>query len=256
MGDVLMLVSQNSMLSRLPREWLQRGYDQVIHDCALQRLPVRLPMDRAGLVGADGPTHCGIFDIAYLACVPIIVVAASSDEAELAHMVATAAAFDEYPFAFRYPRGSGLGVDLTAAGVGSDFKGIPIDIGKGRIMQEGEEVALLGYGSGTNFAMQAASLLQEHGFSVTVADGRFCKPLDTALISKLAKTHKILLTVEEGSIGGYGSHVMQYLALSGLLDGDLIFRPVCLPDKFIDHGNPADQLKAGKLTGADIAATV
>ena len=236
--------------------FLQRGYDQVIHDCALQKLPVRLPMDRAGLVGADGPTHCGIFDVAYLACVPNIVVAASSDEAELCHMVATAAAFDEGPFAFRYPRGAGLGIDMAAAGVGDKFKGTPIDIGKGRIMQEGEEVALLGYGTGTNFALQAASLLQEHGFNVTVADGRFCKPLDTELISRLARTHKVLLTVEEGSIGGFASHVMQYLALSGLMDNGLIFRPVTLPDVFIDHGSPADQLKIGKMTGADIANTV
>ncbi|XP_047158196.1 probable 1-deoxy-D-xylulose-5-phosphate synthase, chloroplastic [Vigna umbellata] len=231
--------------------FMQRAYDQVVHDVDLQKLPVRFAMDRAGLVGADGPTHCGAFDVTFMACLPNMVVMAPSDEAELFHMVATAAAIDDRPSCFRYPRGNGIGVELPPGN-----KGIPLEIGKGRILVEGERVALLGYGSAVQNCMAAASLLEHHGLQVTVADARFCKPLDHSLVSSLAKTHEVLITVEEGSIGGFGSHVAQFLALGGLLDGKLKWRPMVLPDCYIDHGAPADQLKAAGLTPSHIAATV
>ncbi|KAG2727275.1 hypothetical protein I3760_01G150700 [Carya illinoinensis] len=194
--------------------FLQRAYDQVVHDVDLQKLPVRFAMDRAGLVGADGPTHCGSFDVTFMACLPNMVVMAPSDEAELFHMVATAAAIDDRPSCFRYPRGNGIGVQLPTRN-----KGIPIEVGKGRILLEGERVALLGYGTAVQSCLGAASLMESHGLSLTVADARFCKPLDRALIRSLAKSHEILITVEEGSIGGFGSHVAQFMALDGLLDG-------------------------------------
>ncbi|KAJ6911638.1 1-deoxy-D-xylulose-5-phosphate synthase [Populus alba x Populus x berolinensis] len=231
--------------------FLQRAYDQVVHDVDLQKLPVRFAMDRAGLVGADGPTHCGAFDVTYMACLPNMVVMAPSDEAELFHMVATAAAIDDRPSCFRYPRGNGVGVQLPP-----ENKGIPLEVGKGRILIEGERVALLGYGTAVQSCLAAASLVDRHGIHLTVADARFCKPLDNALIRSLAKSHEVLITVEEGSIGGFGSHVAHFLALDGLLDGNLKWRPVVLPDRYIDHGSPADQLVEAGLTPSHIAATV
>ncbi|KAG6575039.1 putative 1-deoxy-D-xylulose-5-phosphate synthase, chloroplastic [Cucurbita argyrosperma subsp. argyrosperma] len=231
--------------------FMQRAYDQVVHDVDLQKLPVRFAMDRAGLVGADGPTHCGSFDVTFMACLPNMVVMAPSDEAELFNMVATAAAIDDRPSCLRYPRGNGIGVELPPGN-----KGIPVEVGKGRILLEGERVALLGYGTAVQNCLAAASMLERHGLQITVADGRFCKPLDRALIRNLAKSHEILITVEEGSIGGFGSHVIQFLALDGLLDGTLKWRPLVLPDRYIDHGSPADQLAEAGLTPSHIAATV
>ncbi|KAF9678099.1 hypothetical protein SADUNF_Sadunf08G0176600 [Salix dunnii] len=245
--------------------FLQRAYDQasqiasyflssymtVVHDVDLQKLPVRFAMDRAGLVGADGPTHCGAFDVTYMACLPNMVVMAPSDEAELFHMVATAAAIDDRPSCFRYPRGNGVGVQLPP-----ENKGIPLEVGRGRILIEGERVALLGYGSAVQSCLAAAFIVERHGIRLTVADARFCKPLDNALIRNLAKSHEVLITVEEGSIGGFGSHVAHFLALDGLLDGKLKWRPIVLPDRYIDHGSPADQLVEAGLTPSHIAATV
>ncbi|KAF7837172.1 putative 1-deoxy-D-xylulose-5-phosphate synthase, chloroplastic [Senna tora] len=223
--------------------FMQRAYDQ--------KLPVRFAMDRAGLVGADGPTHCGAFDVTFMACLPNMVVMAPSDEAELFHMVSTAAAIDDRPSCFRYPRGNGIGVELP-----SGNKGIPIEIGRGRILVEGERVALLGYGTAVQNCLAAASLVERHGLQVTVADARFCKPLDRALIRSLAKSHEVLITVEEGSIGGFGSHVAQFMALDGLLDGKLKWRPMVLPDRYIEHGSPVDQFAVAGLTASHIAATV
>ncbi|KAK4783565.1 hypothetical protein SAY86_007939 [Trapa natans] len=232
--------------------FLQRAYDQVVHDVDLQKLPVRFAMDRAGLVGADGPTHCGAFDVTFMACLPNMVVMAPSDEAELFHMVATAAAIDDRPSCFRYPRGNGIGVELPPGN-----KGIPLEIGKGRILMEGERVALFGYGTAVQSCMAAASLLMIHGLRITVADARFCKPLDHSMIRSLTKSHEVLITVEEGSIGGFGSHVAQFMALDGLLDDSQVkWRPIVLPDRYIDHGSPADQLAEAGLTPAHIAATV
>jgi 1-deoxy-D-xylulose-5-phosphate synthase len=230
--------------------FLQRGYDQVVHDVDLQKLPVRFAMDRAGLVGADGPTHCGAFDVTYMACLPNMVVMAPADEAELFHMVATAAAIDDRPSCFRYPRGNGIGVQLPAKN-----KGIPIEVGKGRILLEGTEVALLGYGTMVQNCLAAHALLADLGVSATVADARFCKPLDRDLIRQLAKNHQVLITVEEGSIGGFGSHVVQFMALDGLLDGKLKWRPLVLPDRYIEHGAPKDQYAEAGLTAGHIAAT-
>ena len=237
--------------------FLQRGYDQIIHDVALQKLPVRFAMDRAGLVGADGPTHAGAYDVAYLGCVPELIVMAPSNEAELCHMVATAAALDDRPCAFRYPRGNGVGIDLAAAGV-VGMKGRVLELGKGRIVSEGSgSVALLGYGTMVNSCSAAAALLRERcGLSVTVADARFCKPLDTQLVRQLATSHEVLLVVEEGSIGGFASHVLQFLALDGLLDGKLKVRPMVLPDTYIDHGSYEWQLEQAGLSAGHIAATV
>ncbi|CAI9118683.1 OLC1v1020281C1 [Oldenlandia corymbosa var. corymbosa] len=231
--------------------FMQRAYDQVVHDVDLQKLPVRFAMDRAGLVGSDGPTHCGSFDVTFMACLPNMVVMAPSDEAELFHMVATAAAIDDRPSCFRYPRGNGIGVELPPGN-----KGTPLEVGKGRILIEGERVALLGYGTAVQSCLAAAALLQPHGLQLTVADARFCKPLDHSLIRSLAKSHDVLITVEEGSIGGFGSHVAQFMALDGLLDGKLKWRPLVLPDRYIEHGSPADQLSEAGLTPSHIAATV
>ncbi|GMH08353.1 hypothetical protein Nepgr_010193 [Nepenthes gracilis] len=231
--------------------FMQRAYDQAVHDVDLQKLPVRFAMDRAGLVGADGPTHCGSFDVAFMACLPNMVVMAPADEAELFHMVATAAAIDDRPCCFRYPRGNGVGLELPPGN-----KGIALEIGKGRILIEGKRVALLGYGTAVQSCLAAASLLGSHGLRVTVADARFCKPLDHTLVRSLAKSHEIIITVEEGSIGGFGSHVAQFMALDGLLDSNLKWRPMVLPDRYIDHGSPADQLAEAGLTPAHIAATV
>ncbi|XP_052191136.1 probable 1-deoxy-D-xylulose-5-phosphate synthase, chloroplastic [Diospyros lotus] len=231
--------------------FMQRAYDQVVHDVDLQKLPVRFAMDRAGLVGADGPTHCGSFDVTFMACLPNMVVMAPSDEAELFHMVATAAAIDDRPSCFRYPRGNGVGVELPPGN-----KGIPLEVGKGRILIEGERVALLGYGTVVQSCLAAAALVEPHGVRLTVADARFCKPLDRALIRSLAKSHEVLITVEEGSVGGFGSHVAQFMALDGLLDGTVKWRPMVLPDRYIDHGSPADQLVQAGLSPSHIAATV
>ncbi|PON40937.1 Deoxyxylulose-5-phosphate synthase [Parasponia andersonii] len=231
--------------------FLQRGYDQVAHDVDLQKLPVRFALDRAGLVGADGPTHCGAFDITYMACLPNMVVMAPSDEAELMHMVATAAAIDDRPSCLRFPRGNGVGANLPP-----NNKGTVLEIGKGRILMEGSRVAILGYGSIVQQCVEAANVLKTRDIFVTVADARFCKPLDTDLIRRLAKEHEILITVEEGSIGGFGSHVSHFLSLSGLLDGPLKLRAMVLPDRYIDHGSPQDQIEAAGLSSSHISATV
>ncbi|XP_042409262.1 probable 1-deoxy-D-xylulose-5-phosphate synthase, chloroplastic [Zingiber officinale] len=231
--------------------FLQRAYDQVVHDVDLQKLPVRFALDRAGLVGADGPTHSGAFDVAYMACLPNMVVMAPSDEAELFHMVATAAAIDDRPSCFRYPRGNGVAVPLPQGN-----KGVPLEIGKGRILIEGERVALLGYGTAVRSCLAAASMVELHGLKITVADARFCKPLDRSLIRSLAKSHEVLITVEEASIGGFSSHVAQFMALDGLFDGKLKWRPLALPDRYIDHGSASDQLSEAGLTPSHIAASV
>ncbi|KAJ6698732.1 1-D-DEOXYXYLULOSE 5-PHOSPHATE SYNTHASE-RELATED [Salix purpurea] len=196
--------------------FLQRGYDQVVHDVDLQKLPVRFALDRAGLVGADGPTHCGAFDTTFMASLPNMVVMAPSDETELAHMVATAAAIDDRPSCFRYPRGNGIGSILP-----SNNKGTPLEVGKGRVLREGSRVAILGYGTVVQGCIKAAKLLEEKGITATVADARFCKPLDGELIRQLAQEHEVLITVEEGSIGGFSSHVSHFLSLNGLLDGKI-----------------------------------
>lgn len=235
--------------------FLQRGYDQVVHDVSLQSLPVRFAMDRAGLVGADGATHCGAFDVTYMACLPNMVVMAPSDEAELINMVATAAAIDDKPSCFRFPRGNGIGVDLAAEGITTDLKGTPMEIGKGRVRKIGKDVAIVGYGSSVLECMAAAEMLEKAGVSATVVDARFCKPLDTTLMRQLAKEHPAMITVEEGSIGGFAAHVMQFLALEGLLDGNLKFRPMTLPDRYIEHGTQAEQLAEAGLTASHIAAT-
>ncbi|MBA0863146.1 hypothetical protein Goshw_017324 [Gossypium schwendimanii] len=231
--------------------FLQRGYDQVVHDVDLQKLPVRFAMDRAGLVGADGPTHCGAFDITYMACLPNMVVMAPSDEAELMHMVATAAAIDDRPSCFRFPRGNGTGVVIP-----HDYKGTPLEIGKGRIIMEGNRVAILGYGSIVQQCIVAANMLRSQNIYITVADARFCKPLDRDLIKQLANEHEILITVEEGSIGGFGSHVSHFLSLTGILDGPLKLRAMVLPDRYIDHGSPQDQIEEAGLSSRHISATV
>jgi 1-deoxy-D-xylulose-5-phosphate synthase len=229
--------------------FLQRAYDQVVHDVAIQKLPVRFAIDRAGLVGADGATHHGSFDVAYLGCLPGFVIMGAADEAELVHMVATAAQIDDRPSAFRYPRGEGVGVDMP-------FEGIPLEIGKGRILREGSTVALLSFGGRLQECLRAAEDLAAHGLSTTVADARFAKPLDTDLLHRLAREHEVLVTVEEGSIGGFATQVMTDLAHAGLLDGGLRFRPMTLPDIFIDHDSPAKQYEQAGLTAPNIAATV
>ncbi|KAL3845116.1 hypothetical protein ACJIZ3_002519 [Penstemon smallii] len=231
--------------------FLQRGFDQVVHDVDLQKLPVRFAIDRAGLVGADGPTHCGAFDVSYMACLPNMVVMAPSDEAELMHMVATAAAIDDRPSCFRFPRGNGTGVALPP-----NNKGIPLEIGRGRILREGSRVAILGFGSIINQCLGAANMLETYGVSATIADARFCKPLDTDLIRRLAKEHQILITVEEGSIGGFGSHVFQFLSFNGILDGPLKMRSMVLPDRYIDHGALEDQIEEAGLSSKHICGTV
>ncbi|XP_028787122.1 probable 1-deoxy-D-xylulose-5-phosphate synthase 2, chloroplastic [Neltuma alba] len=230
--------------------FLQRGFDQVAHDVDLQRLPVRFAMDRAGLVGADGPTHCGAFDTTYMACLPNMVVMAPSDETELMHMIATAVAIDDRPCCFRYPRGNGIGTTLPP-----NNKGTPLEVGKGRVIKEGCRVALVGYGTTVQNCVEASKILEAHGVSTTVADARFCKPLDRGLMTELAKQHEILITVEEGAIGGFGSHVSHFLGLNGLLDGNLKWRPMTLPDRYIDHGSQADQTEAAGLSANHIAAT-
>jgi 1-deoxy-D-xylulose-5-phosphate synthase len=227
--------------------FLQRAYDSVVHDVAIQKLPVRFAMDRAGMVGADGVTHQGSYDVAYLGCLPDFVLMAAADEAELVHMVATAAAIDDRPSGLRYPRGNGFGVDLPEIGE-------VLEIGKGRIIREGTKIALLSYGPRLNECIEAAGVLGARGLSTTVADARFAKPIDQDLVRRLAIEHEVLITIEEGSIGGFATQVMHYLSLEGLLDNGLKFRPMCFPDFFIDHESPARQYELAKLTTPDIVA--
>jgi 1-deoxy-D-xylulose-5-phosphate synthase len=229
--------------------FLQRAYDQVVHDIAVQRLPVRFAIDRAGLVGADGPTHAGSFDVAYLGCLPGFVVMAAADEAELVHMVATAAAIDDRPSAFRYPRGEGLGVAMPD-------EGKPLELGKGRILREGHTVALLSFGARLGECLKAADELKSLGLSATVADARFAKPLDTDLLLRLAREHEVLVTIEEGSIGGFGGYVMQALAENGVLDRGLKIRSMVLPDEFIDQDSPAAMYAKARLDAKGIVAKV
>jgi 1-deoxy-D-xylulose-5-phosphate synthase len=229
--------------------FLQRAYDQVVHDVAIQSLPVRFAIDRAGLVGADGPTHAGAFDVAYLGCLPGFVVMAAADEAELVHMVATAAAIDDRPSAFRYPRGEGLGVEMPA-------EGTPLEIGRGRVLREGSKVALLNFGARLGECLKAADTLAGFGLSTTVADARFAKPLDTDLVLRLARAHEVLLTVEEGAIGGFGSHVMQTLAEHGAFDAGVKFRPLVLPDVFIEQDTPTAMYAKAGLDVKGIVAKV
>ena len=229
--------------------FLQRGYDQVVHDVAIQRLPVRFAIDRAGLVGADGATHAGAFDVAFLANLPGFVVMAAADEAELVHMVATAAAHDEGPIAFRYPRGEGVGVELPE-------RGVALEIGKGRVLREGARVALLSFGTRLAEVLVAAEALAARGLAPTVADARFAKPLDRDLILRLAHEHEALITVEEGAIGGFGSHVAQLLAEEGVFDRGLKFRSMVLPDVFIDQASPAAMYAVAGMSAAQIEAKV
>jgi len=228
--------------------FLQRAYDQVVHDVAIQKLPVRFAIDRAGLIGADGPTHAGSFDLAYLGCLPDFVIMAAADEAELVHMVATAAAIDDRPSAFRYPRGEGSGVERPA-------EGVALEIGKGRVLREGTAVAILSLGARLGEALKAADQLASMGLSATVADARFMKPLDRDLVARLAKEHEVLVTIEEGAVGGFSSHVLQYLAEAGLLDRGLKVRTMVLPDVFIDHDAPARMYERAGLAAPDIVKT-
>ncbi|MBL8583171.1 MAG: 1-deoxy-D-xylulose-5-phosphate synthase [Rhizobiaceae bacterium] len=228
--------------------FLQRGYDQVVHDVALQRLPVRFAIDRAGLVGDDGATHAGAFDIAYLSNLPGFTVMAAADEAELMHMVATAATIEDGPSAFRYPRGEGLGVELPTE-VG------PLPIGKGRIIRQGSKIALLSLGGRLGECLKAAAMLESRGLTTTVADARFAKPLDGALVTQLARHHQIVVTIEEGAMGGFGAHVLQFLAAAGRLDHGLRIRTMTLPDRFLDQDTPSAMYDAAGLNAAHIVQT-
>ncbi len=227
--------------------FLQRAYDQVVHDIAIQRLPVRFALDRAGLVGADGPTHAGAFDVAYLGCLPGFVLMAAADEAELVHMVATQVGINDRPSALRYPRGEGRGVALPA-------EGIALEIGKGRILREGHKVALLSYGARLGECLKAADELAALGLSTTVADARFAKPLDLDLLLRLAREHEVLLTIEEGAIGGFGAHVLQTLADNGVLDAGCKVRCMVLPNVFIDQDTPAAMYAKAGLDARGIVA--
>ncbi len=227
--------------------FLQRAYDQVVHDVAIQRLPVRFAIDRAGLVGADGPTHAGSFDVTYLCTLPNFVVMAAADEAELMHMVATAAAIDDGPSAFRYARGEGTGVEMPV-------RGTPLEIGKGRIMREGTQVAILSLGTRLHEALKAADELAQHGVSTTVADARFAKPIDQDLVRRLAAEHEVLITIEQGSIGGFSAQVLTYLAKQGMLDQGLKIRPMILPDIFIDQDTPYNMYEKAGLNARHIVA--
>ncbi len=228
--------------------FLQRGYDQVVHDVALQKLPVRFMIDRAGLVGADGPTHAGAFDIGYLAALPHMTVMACADEAELVHMMATAAAYEGGPIALRYPRGEGTGVDLPE-------RGEVLEIGKGRVIQEGRDVAILSLGAHLEEAKDAATALEARGLTVTIADARFAKPLDTALVDQLMADHTALITVEQGAMLGFGAIVLHHLAATGQLDGRCAVRTMHLPDRFIDQASPAEMYEDAGLSASDIANT-
>jgi 1-deoxy-D-xylulose-5-phosphate synthase len=229
--------------------FLQRGYDQIVHDVAIQSLPVRFAIDRAGLVGADGATHAGSFDNAYLGCLPNFVIMAAADEAELVHMVATQVAINDRPSAVRYPRGEGRGIEMPEAG-------IPLEVGKGRVIRQGKQIALLSFGTRLAECEKAADELAAQGLSATIADARFMKPLDEELILKLARDHEILITIEEGSIGGFGSHVMQMLADRGMLDGGLKMRSMVLPDVFLDHDAPNAMYGRAGLDAKGIVAKV
>ncbi|WP_372884582.1 1-deoxy-D-xylulose-5-phosphate synthase [Shimia sp.] len=229
--------------------FLQRGYDQVVHDVAIQRLPVRFAIDRAGLVGADGATHAGAFDIAFMANLPGMVVMAAADEAELVHMVATAAAHDEGPIAFRYPRGEGVGVEMPE-------RGVPLEIGKGRMIRKGARVALLSLGTRLQEVEKAAEALAARGIEPSIADARFAKPLDAEMILSLARDHEALITIEEGAVGGFGSHVAQLLAENGVFDNGLKFRSMVLPDVFIDQSSPRDMYDVAAMNAAQIEAKV
>lgn len=229
--------------------FLQRGYDQVVHDVAIQRLPVRFAIDRAGLVGADGATHAGAFDVAFLANLPGMVVMAAADEAELVHMVATAAAHDDGPIAFRFPRGEGNGVDMPE-------RGVPLEIGKGRIIAQGKRVALLSFGTRLAEVEKAAEALRAKGITPTIADARFAKPLDRDMILTLAAEHEALITIEEGAVGGFGSHVAQLLSDEGVFDEGLKYRSMVLPDIFIDQASPADMYAIAGMNAEQIEAKV
>ena len=229
--------------------FLQRGYDQLVHDVSIQNLPVRFAMDRAGLVGADGATHAGAFDLAYLCCLPNMVVMAASDEAELCHMVATAADYDAGPIAFRYPRGDGVGVEMPE-------RGAVLEIGKGRVIRQGNRVALLSLGTRLQEALKAADDLEKLGLSTSVADARFAKPLDTEMIRRLAQTHEILITLEEGSRGGFGAMVLHFLSEESLLDGGLKIRTMTLPDAYQEHDSPAKMYAEAGLDAAGIVRKV
>ena len=229
--------------------FLQRGYDQVVHDVAIQRLPVRFAIDRAGLVGADGATHAGAYDVAYLANLPGFVVMAAADEAELVHMVATAAALDDRPSAFRFPRGEGTGVELPE-------RGVPLEIGRGRVVAEGGRVAILSFGARLAEVLAARESLAARGLAPTVADARFAKPLDRDLILRLVREHEALITIEEGAIGGFGSHVAQLLADEGVFDRGFRFRSMVLPDTFIDHASPEAMYRAAAMNAPQIEAKV
>ncbi len=228
--------------------FLQRAYDQVVHDVAIQGLPVRFAMDRAGLVGNDGATHAGAYDIAFLGTLPGFVIMAASDEAELMHMVATQAAIDDRPSALRYPRGEGVGVTLPEMGA-------PLPIGKGRIVREGNAVAILNFGARMPECLKAADQLAAFGLSTTVADARFCKPLDEDLVRRLVREHEVVITIEEGAIGGFAAHVLQFLAKAGLLDAGCKIRPMTLPDIYIDHDKPERQYDLAGLNAPDIVRT-
>ncbi len=229
--------------------FLQRAYDQIVHDISIQQLPVRFAIDRAGFVGADGPTHAGSFDVAYLGCLPGFTVMAAADEAELVHMVATAAAYDEGPISFRYPRGEGVGIELPE-------RGDVLEIGKGRVLREGSKIALLSFGTRLGECLAAAEELDTYGLSTTVADARFAKPLDEELIGRLARGHEALITVEEGAVGGFGSHVGQFLGERGLADGGLKFRSMFLPDTYVDQASPGAMYAGAGLDAKGIVATV
>jgi 1-deoxy-D-xylulose-5-phosphate synthase len=229
--------------------FLQRAYDQVVHDVAIQNLPVRFAIDRAGLVGADGPTHAGSFDLTYLGCLPNFVVMAAADEVELRHMVRTAAAHDDGPIAFRYPRGEGVGLEMPE-------RGEVLPIGRGRIVREGTKIALLSLGGRLQEAVKAADVLESHGLSTTVADARFAKPIDLDLFLRLAREHEALITIEEGSIGGFGSHVLFALSERGLLDEGLAVRTLVLPDRFIDQDKPEAMYAAAGLDAHSIVRRV
>jgi 1-deoxy-D-xylulose-5-phosphate synthase len=228
--------------------FLQRGFDQIVHDVAIQKLPVRFAIDRAGLVGADGQTHAGAYDVTYMACLPGFVVMACSDEAELRHMVATAVAYDEGPIAFRYPRGESVGVEMPE-------RGEVLEIGKGRILREGSKVAILNFGGRMVEALNAAEELAAKGLSTTVADARFAKPLDTKLVELLAREHEVLITLEEGAIGGFATQVLDHLARNDLISNGLKVRPMFLPDRFQDQAKPQEMYEEAGLCASHIVVT-
>jgi 1-deoxy-D-xylulose-5-phosphate synthase len=225
--------------------FLQRGYDQVVHDVAIQKLPVRFAIDRAGLVGADGATHAGSFDITYLATLPHFVVMAAADEAELMHMVATARAIDDRPSSFRYPRGEGMGVEMPE-------RGTPLEVGKGRIVKEGTKIALLSFGARLKECLAAAEELEARGLSTTVADARFAKPLDREMILRLAREHEAIVTLEEGAAGGFSAHVLHLLAHEGALDHGLKIRPMVFPDEFLDQDTPSRMYETARMSASHI----